>query len=393
MKSQYAAAVLSPFSPAAKGARVPDSYAFPTETETFQAKFNVETKNIYNYNWFDLVFKCSLLDTLTTPALQGGTQDTSFQNNTKTSKGALVVPSGTPPNGYEAKWGSLTANGFINSDGTVNNKEGGSQKWSKYRIVGAGIRMKSMMIPDKTTGYINFYSNPNSKVDYSTDLFQATDFTLYDNRALMTTHTGRPYVRTVTPLTFPALENSVQPYSVVLNETMSQEPTGALVDSLTFNAKGCEFAFRPITAEAYEWRNMTSAPIFSNNVEDTLFNQDGGAVTQVNFAAGSTGVNTKFDESFYSTAGWNNLCVKGVALGATGAPLTDTTTTPICVVEVIYHVEYISAQINNSNHASYMPYDQGLLDSVAYRASKQQMYRQLYSSSDAYTKIKRRNGF
>lgn len=387
MKSSYGYAVLDPFNNKAKGARVPDSYAFPTETETFQAKFNVKCNAEFNSDWFDMVFKCSLIDVVTNPTPMGGTMNTSFFVDAKKTSLLVGTPPTNEPVGWDNTWGTLTTNGFIDSNAagiTDNNATGGKFQWTKYRIVGGGVRLKSQLIPDKTTGYLNFYSSPNTKVDYSTPLFKNTDFTLEDNRSLLATHTGRPYVRLETPSTVESSSN--QPYAVVLNETMSEEPDGEVVEALQFNAKGCEFAFRPVTSEAYNWINITSAPQYATEFADP--NSDGTASTSI--ATISDPLITRFDESFYSSAGWNNLCVKGSLLPAalgTGA------TMPIMVVEVIYHVEYISSDIGISNHARHMPYDQGTLDAVAYRASKMPLYRQLYANPDAYSKIKRRQGF
>lgn len=385
--SKYSLAVLDPFNPKALGARVPDGYSFPTETETFKAKFNVKCNTAFNADWFDLVFKCSLLDTVCTPAAQDGTQSLAFNTNaTLVSLPATLPLVENQPDGYSDTWGQLETNGFLPSSASAiidNNLTGGKFQWTKYRIVGGGVRLKSQMIPTTATGYLNFYSNPNSRVDYSNQLFTNTDFTAIDNRKLLATHTGRPYVRAKTPLVVDPTKSN-QDYAIVLNETMSEEPDGEVVDALTFNAKGCEFAFRPVTNEAYEWRNITSAPEYDATSEQASTNSDGTANTFI-------GANEfPFDEAFFNCSGWNNLCVKGSALPAA---LGGSAITPILVAEVIFHVEYISSDIGISNHAVSQSYNQASLDQVAKRAAKMPLYRQLYSSSDSYNKIKRRAGF
>lgn len=383
----YSLAVLDPFNPKAEGARVPDSYAFPTEAITFRCKYNVSCTDTFNQNWFDQVFKASPIDFLTQPAATGGSAQSAFTGNAINASASNVTPSPSPA-GYEANWNQLKTYGWLPSSATGienNNKGEGSYNWSKYRVVGGGIRMRSQLIPDKATGYLNFYSTETTRVDYSTPLFVGTDFTAPGNRAKLALHTGRPYVKTDTPS---GTAGDIQQYGIVLNETMSEEPTGEVLDALSFNSKGCQMSFRPMTAQAYEWRNMTSAPKYNTGVS-TNTSQEGTASSLI------AGVAVDFDEAFYKCDGWNTFCVKGSqlppALGGTGG----SSELPIMVVEVILHVEFISADIGTTSFAKPMAHKQGLLDAVAARAAHTPLYRTLYagSTSTANRKIRQRNGY
>lgn len=395
----YSLAVLDPFNAKAEGARVPDSYSFPTEAVTFRAKYNINCKSDWNKNWFDQVFKASPIDFMTAPKLQGGSAATSFESRALNVSASDFEPSPKPTD-YKEDWNRLATHGWLPSSDaeiSLNNKGTGMYQWSKYRVVGGGIRMRSQLIPDKATGYFNFYSTETSKVDYSTKLFTSTDFTKANNRALLALHTGRPYVKEQTPvldIAGPAVTSS-QTYGVSLNETMSEEPTGEVLDALSFNSKGVQMSFRPMTAEAYEWRNMTSTPHYTGAGAGE-FNKEGTATTEIGFTNAVAGTETEFDESFFKCAGWNTLCVKGSQLPtATIGEGSVTTELPIMVVEVILHVEFISSDIGTTSFARPAPHNPGLLDAVAAKAANMPMYRTLFSGSVAHANrnVRARNGY
>ena len=183
---------------------------------------------------------------------------------------------------------------------------------------------------------------------------------------------------------------------------MSEEPTGEVLDALSFNQKGCQMSFRPMTAQAYEWRNMTSAPSY-NVMTDTGIatnkkNTEGTASTTLGFdptieppTVASAGLETDFDEGFFKCDGWNTLCMKGV-----GLPTADVASQmPVMVVEVILHVEFISSNIGTTSYARPQPHNQAMIDEVARRAAKMPLFRTLFTGTVASANrvVRARNGY
>jgi hypothetical protein len=115
----FAAALIDPFDPKAKGARVPDTYFFPTATTHIKQSFALSSDSNGN---FDMTFFPNPFYTflVKNPALING-----LSNEQPSSSGA-------------SKFGLLN--------------QTNSQNWSQYRVVGAGLRLRSQLVPQTSTG-------------------------------------------------------------------------------------------------------------------------------------------------------------------------------------------------------------------------------------------------
>lgn len=389
-------AVLDPFSAKAEGARCPDYYSFPTETKTFKFKFTMKTcdstaatiasSGATNIDWVECIFKPSLIESVVYPKSQAGLSDMNIGALVQTGTGLFGTntTSGTSRDSgatYAQRTNAVDCNKYqLHSSGFIDESFG--TQFSKYRMVGGGVRMSSLIVPEKSTGYISLYSGPCSAVDYSNQEFQSLDAAAAANADLVRTNTGRPVDSdTVNPT-----------HSMKLRSDMSEEPTGAVLDHYQFNGKGLEYAFRPTSEHAFDWRETNSTRSYSgftpyipgtNTSSAAITVQEGDILTNV---SGSSAYYGK--SAYYDTEGWSFLCMRGCDLpSATGAQF------PIMVVELVYHVEYISSQIGLTSSAKFSPISAGMLENVLYKAAKLPMYRQLYSGASSGAKMKSRMGF
>jgi len=338
----YAHAVLAPFEPDAEGAQIPDLYSFPTAPAHLKTSFSLKSGTNGD---FDLALLPSILASVYT---NGGLY-TNFSNSFS------YPPLHTP---------TVTTSGAAIS-GVANQTF--MQTVDQYRLVGCGMRLRSMLVPQTSTGTLYLAS------------FPAGDHVLnYTNQSIINQlgYQWGPNNQTDVQLLngFPQIQSttSTDPAgnTVCLFDPIFQSaPTAKVMEHFEFNQNGLEFSCKPISPEALNWRagqNNTqfgpAATPYQVGIQPAL--QSTGAP----LAASGLSKTGGYTDEYERTAGWSAFYLRGV-----GFPSNVT----IATVEIIYHIEYLPLAGSLLSLAKFPQVNKGLLDEVLNAAARMPLYRTL----------------
>lgn len=326
----FAHAVLSPFDPEALGAQVPDEYSFPTCTTTLKQT----TRILSNAD---------------------GDWDVAFQVH---SLGCMFSDDETLIGTLAATWArtaSLTPVPRTNGLLTVSN----IAAWRKYRVLGLGVRLRSLLVPMTSTGIMSIATLPGA------------------DRLMNQTIQGL-LANTEAPDLNDWYQYPVTDGSGFFGTTMENYTTATRRDHFEFNREGFEWSAHPCGPSAYRWRDGINAPVSLTDTNGNAFmNGEMGYVSK-NVPANSLGDSI----AFVSMQDWSMLCIRGSQFPAS---------TSIADVEIIMHIEYIdeNSAVTGGN-GRYPPVIPQALHAVAATAASMPLYRAI--SMDNNAKIQSRMG-
>ena len=197
MASRYQTALLDPFSNAARGAKIPDMYAFPSDTYTVESEIIVSSDANGNF------------DFAVTPHPLG-----SVYTNKLTSL-----------NGYSDVYAQGGGVGIVSSV----NLSTFADKVDSYRIVSAGAKIESLLIPTVATGTLTMAHLP------------AVPSTVIPNQEIdndVTDYLGLP----------------ISDASGYFDKNMRVLPTGHAMNVSEWQGTGLSSCLRVITPDALEFR-------------------------------------------------------------------------------------------------------------------------------------------
>lgn len=422
-------AVLDPFAAAAEGARVPDEYAFPTETVTFRDKFIVYGPD--PYVGVNMTLRPNLTDSIVM-------NDTAFEEPMPMPNLGRAFRSNDTEEG-EASGKGLWVTGFMDLQG---NTKAGRQNWLRYRIVGAGIKVTTMMVPERASGFFGFYISPVEAMNH---------FMLYDVLAKMAgiiREAGKqdavpsffdyhaPLKRMVDWEADPAATQFKRnldllfteicvPWKddpsngrLVIDDKITDAPTGHMCNFLTFQNRGFKAALKPITSDAWDWRKLDRpymmtpvtggaapfvVPPTNTNCVGVTWDSCRACLyyNQTNDNAGLNGGPGTYEgdsnlvqQQAYGLPmelakqdGWSQfswICRQTPA--GTKDPNNGqwTVNEPIAMVEVVYHVEYVSSSLSQTTHAAIAPKNERAMQAVLRAAAESPMYSHVYADNNRY---------
>ena len=357
----FKAAVCSPFSSSAEGAKVPDEFAFNTETITLKSKFSISSGD----GKVDLVFKPSLLNTITISA----TNDIENHN-------LVDNTNGTQP---------LHVFGFADRSGTAKSGSKLFDNTSKYRVVGMGLRLLSQVHAANSSGYIMLYTNLAAPSEARAPPTQATAATANDNyKALVTFDNSKWDVN-------PAGAWTSIPTGLNLKDGISEEPTGAVIDHFQFNDSGLELSVKPVSYQAWGWRKFASDDTvgYLKDAETVLIPV--GTQMTVNDFTNTAALSYEPQEFGYQD-GWTQ-----VHFAARDLPVPDTgggETYRLFLAELVVHVEYVDNSVGVYTHGMTRKKLTGGLGAALRSARYAPLYRSIKGSNVSVSKrIRMRAGF
>lgn len=334
--ASFAHAVISPFDIEAEGAQCPDNWCFPTSTAHIKTSFKVRSGTNGD---FDFCFSPALL-----ASVYSGSSATVTGMTTQ-----VLYPVQTAP--------VTVAQPAVNAVVTPSTL----QSWDQYRLLGAGIRLRSMLIPQTSTGTLYMCQTPAGP-----KILNVADATLIPavNGASSVAGTNYPNLQLLNhyvPISSTTVPDPGGNAAMMFDPVFQSMPTGKVMEHFELNNEGVEIALRPITPQAFEWRsgnNNTAVNATQQFVENGLITNATGV-----FTASATG-----ESAYDNTAGWSSAYFRGVGFPNASVVFTG---------EIIYHVEYIPLTPSLINQGTFPPVNQGELDLVCNQAARAPMYRSI----------------
>lgn len=318
----FAHAVIDPFNTDSYGAQVPDMYPFPTSTTTIK-----ESTSLYSdaSGAFDFAVIGSILGSLYTNNVANGmTLNSSWSVSTAFTPDASMFGVASPTDVLQ---------------------------YDKYRVVGFGVRLRSLLVPMTSTGVMVMCTLPGpdklipqaiqSSMFNRTDLLQWYDFPDTDGTGYFSTN----------------MENYI---------------TSSRLEHFNFNSNGLEWSSRPTGPNAFAWRE--GRPVNSIQVAGTTVGVS--EVTTSNNTGGNVNVpGSSAREDFIKCPDWSMLVLRGMQFPPSVA---------VANVEIIYHIEYIDHNTATVGGNGRMPpVDAGALQRIAATAAAMPFYRSLASNNNA----------
>jgi len=377
----YPMAVNFPFEAEAEGGQVPDMYSFPTQTSVMRTQFVLSTAP--NSTDIDFIVQPNLFCTIAS----------SFPYAT-TGLGTTFTPI---TGGYATN--NTTIQPTINSGAKNSYWENGmisptvlSGQYARYRVVGWGVRIRSLIPPLSQQGTVALTKVPSLSHWFNPVLaggavaglaFQQT--TTATNPAAVNYASGpiQPGQSNAARFTLewpnylqyyelPGVDSSGYMTSSVLSLPLAHQMS---VQSMTVE-NGLEVAGKLASPDAFKWRDGSNAVgawggsinIGSANADINIvdagqmligttnaFYSGVGALTSTQpYANMIVGVN---DEDFVQQGGWSVLCFRASGLQANAASTAQFT------VEIVFHIEGVPSvgATTMISGAKYPLYHPGLL--------------------------------
>jgi len=334
MAKAYSHALIDPFNSEALGAQIPDPYSFPTNTTHFRTTYSVTANSDGD---FDFVIQPNLLATC-------------YTNNEGSVAGPIVWASATnctpTVTGFSGQTGVPSFGGVISTADLLTLAD-------QYRIVGMGARFNSELIPQTSTGYLTMCSLPvNPKLPPSQFITQAGNGAATLGRAAILSYMNLP----------------VHAGDGFFDALLQTYPTGAKMNAFEFNQSGIEWNTKTISAKCLEWRdgsnstsNAATTPGVVANIGDILLTNPANSLHGL-----------YWEDSFLENGGFSNWVVRG-----SGFPMG-----LVGNLDIIIHVEYIPATLQNQQSSKFPPVDAAFLNMVQQTNAKLPFYRAITSSSD-----------
>jgi hypothetical protein len=371
----YPIALSHPFEPEAEGAQVPDLYTFPTQTSMLRTQFTLIAPPSSNGN-VDFVVQPNLFCTVaaSAPYSAGG----SFN----------PIQGGVP--WTQSVVTQVGQNQFWEA-GMVSVSQLAAQ-YARYRLVGWGVRVRSLIPPLNQQGtivctkvpslshWMNLqYGNTGPPVVYGPTLGVVQYQTGYSASAV--TGSGSPCISWPQYLDYyelPGVDASGYITESVLGMPNSHQTSlaGMSLDN------GLEVVGKVSSPAAFQWRDASNDPGNFN-----IANQQGlypvciGGQMLVQVNAGVQATDTQIyddqivginDEDFIHQGGWSVLCFR-----ASGLAQSDSQNTPQFTIEVVMHIEGVpfcqsSTVLSGAKYPIYAPH---LLEMSLDHASRLPTYR------------------
>jgi len=355
MSEKYPIAVLAPFDSAAEGAQIPDFYSFPTSTQRLHTTSTLVADADGS---FDLMLQPNLLYTAhvsnsTTFGLSSSLATWPVMNNgsANQSMGSYGVMSMTDLNNY-----------------------------AQYRVVGFGARLRSLLIPQTGTGVLYGASLPSRKYipgDQFIGSAAATNFVSWS--ALQQT-------LLLPPASAPVGSGAFLYFDPVLQSL----PTGFVKEAYELNQQGLEWSTKVLGPDAYQFRpgqvsTVAGTPITTNQpltYGSATAVYDEGMPLQIRGNTHAVLPYGGFQPGYLANGDWSTLCLRGVGFPANATCFA---------VEIVFHIEYIDANITKLSNGRFPPVDYMALIKTADAAARMPMYRSL--RMDTASKMKNFLGF
>lgn len=327
----FSHAQIDPFNSEAYGAQVPDEYSFPTCTTCVKQSSTISSDGLGN---MDLAFMPHPLACLFT-----GNGDLGG------ALAALWASSAQFAAGTRCRHAGLLAVGDIAT-------------WRKYRVLGFGVRLRSLLVPLNATGVLQYVTLPTADrlMNQATQgaLSNSERADLYDWYQLPITD-GNGYFGT----------------------TLENYTTASRMEHYAFNQHGLEWSAHACGPDAFAWKNGQNGMQLSTATQ--TYNAGSAQMYNVTTPASST----NDDFPYMMLKDWTMLCVRGTQLPAN---------VPVCDIEIIMHIEYIDKNTATlGGNGKYPPVVPAALGQVAAAAAHMPFYRSL--PSDVSAKMQSRLGF
>ena len=353
MSSSYSHAVLDPFSPEADGAQVPDLYSFPTSTTHIKTSFSVASDSLGN---FDFAFLPSIL-----ASIYSNNQNLLGQLAQSLAYPVPIVANGAPS--------APSINASINS--VISPTQ--VQEFDLYRIVGAGLRMRSMLIPQTSTGTMYCCSQVAGPKTLNVTQQTAVNLCTGGNTVGGTSIFARQYINhfpRISPQTL-TITAPIAGTVSYFDQSFQSQPTGAVFEHYALNNHGLEVHLRPVSPKAFEWRSGSNQSVLAKNATTVSYYGQDDALN-VTVATGAVSANAgALDASITEgiadeTGGWNAYYFRGFGFPANVTVFT---------CELIYHLEYIPLSASSVNFGKFPPVNKEELDEVADAAAVSPFYK------------------
>jgi len=318
MDHKYVLALSHPFDPHAEGAQVPDQYSFPSSTSYMRTSFTIQVAA--NQTNCDFVVQPNLLATIAAHKALGD----------DAISGGVV--------NYDGAGGTWSEHAITNT-ATL------SGTYTRYRIVGGGVRIRPLLSPLNQSGKILCAKVPSQPQIMAT--FGTGGGVLV---------TGSLWQNYLDFYGLPNVDSSGFVTSTILSQPSSHEN---MVSGCTMDG-GLEVDFSICSGRAYNWRDAANTTRINSVTNAYQFDTFQSAA-----ATGASPLNA-YDGQFLENGGWSCLCFR-----ATGLPSQSEAYSGFDV-EIIFHVEGIipvglSATPNSSGQTP--PVNMHLLNAAVHAAA------------------------
>lgn len=336
----FANAILSPFDPAAEGAQIPDYYSFPTNTAHLKTSFKITSDATGDVDW---AFLPSLLASVYT---NHGLMVSGLPTQ-------LLYPTQQLPV-------ATTTNAAINSIVTQSQLAA----FDTYRLVGAGMRLRSMLIPQTSTGTLYAASFPAGP-----RLINAFEPNLVSNLVGQQSVNGINLPQLQVLNHFPPIQTTLTSGATLFDQAFQAHPTAKVIEHYELNQNGLEVALKPVDGRWCNWRSATNATVVGGASNASY--GDSVIITATGVPIASTAI---YEPAWEDSAGWSAFYFRG-----TGFPANTT----LFTAEIIYHIEYIPPTASLLSAANFPPVNKNMLDEVLDAAAKMPLYRSLRDATGA----------
>jgi len=322
----FAHAVIDPFNSDAYGAQVPDAYPFPTSTVTIKQSSSVVSDGNGNFDF----------------AAFANPMGTIYSNNVN-SVGAMT-----------ANWSQTTVSGGTPGNAIVLRGLQAATSmaaYNRWRVVGFGLRMRSLLVPLSSTGVFQMAVFPGPD--------RLMNATIANELLASTGQAG-----TIKWYNLPATDASGYFSTSIENYT-----TANRMEHFKFNQDGFEWSAIPTGPNAFKWRTGVNSTLldYGGNHVNT-----GNEIVSSNVTSGPLFVD---EEQFIKMDDWSMLIVRGTQFPAS---------VNVADLEMIMHLEYIDANSSTLGGTGRFPaVDEGAVIRTQAVAARMPLYRSLPGNTGA----------
>ena len=247
----YAACLIHPFSPEAEGAQVPDMYSFPTQTAFMRRVLTVSTPSVTGTNGalgaLDFVVQPNLFGTV---AFQANATVNNVVTGGSTWYASTLANTGaSQPGGNNNASPPVSTAGF--SEMGVCAASQVTSTFSRYRVVGWGIRVKSVLPPLNQQGTVfiakvpaleefGAYASSGVTAGYWNDYLNYYELPQIDSSGFITTDIIRMQTAMSTEVAHMTLEEGIEVVGSVCSPLAFEWRDGKNVASLTTSGAGAQ---------------------------------------------------------------------------------------------------------------------------------------------------------
>lgn len=350
----YLDALVHPFAPNAKGARIPDEHSYPTSTYSITGAFTVFSNSPQGD--IDFMINPCPFNCITTSSQSKGAITGPISNSFGATQNEAAIPfisaktqpaTGTPvvPNDTLGQWG-----GVCTTEAVSNNLQ-------DYRIVGYGARIRSLLPPNNQSGQVFMASQPSPAVQppcISSSYEEWMDFCQYpglQDTPASATFPQQKWIST-SILNYPASDQNM--YAEMTAER-GMEWVGRITGPKAFEFKDPEFTdiltdqLVSLQQPARFGRGLlttTGGTVPTEPLTVVVADLSSTFVNQQQWTNDSTiaieNGNARLLDAF-AVGGWSSLAVRATGINLSSATGTGSAENgaliPVFAVEVIFHLE------------------------------------------------------